>query len=711
MRFQESLSSLSFYITGFGDGTLEQQVLYYEAAVGSNLDSVATRSDIVPFTNLGLQTSYTFDDLDLVSQSQTYYVTVRAHSVSGSIAEVTSTGIVPGYGAMITAGTIVQPSYQSNTSSLKVQWYEFSSDVPILQYEWALSNIRLNSSQLLDLCEDLNDDHSTDFVRGFENVQLSTYSTASKLNLVHNNSYFVILRVLDQASKCKSVTSESATLIDKTPPLGHQSVIGPKESYTGRNQYIAYVTPSNQHLTLSWEEFSDPESPIEFYQVGLYELMSCEVFALDPPVAEYIAVGLNTWYSFESLNLDHNVTYIVKISGTNRAGLTSFILTQPVMLDSYTLTAGNVKDGTSWLSDAVFQSDLTSLSGVFTLAFAQPYSNGTYLNTPCPSNQYYKLNTSYSAWSNEPPSTLDGLISSTIRYETGQISIEANGTTITAVLDPTTKEIVSGVYSTSVCLEGHAVSLTIQAGNGDIELVPHSITSVLFIDSLNSDVLADYDQTPFQTSFKGLGLQLHHSYTDSSGFHQQKIVLWTYDGQYVQSISRNISFDLSESHDYTFSFTTEQLGLTYRRKVDVFIDGTLYATLFGVPRFSSSNSKMILHLFNRHGYLPPCDPTCAANPPRVVSIFSNVSLHISTGQVCDYGEPFYNWGSPFVSLEAAVGSRPGLSDVKEFEVNSVNFVLNLSSFHRLYHLLVLHADPTHASNMVVPHPVQLVQIL
>ena len=675
LRYQEPISSISFRISGFGDGSPEQEVSYYEAAVGSNSEYSSTRSDIIPFTNIGLNTSHTFTGLNLVSQSQTYYVTVRAHSVSGSVAQVTSNGFRPGYGSEILAGRIVQPLFQSNTTYLRVWWEGFQSDVPILSYEWAVSSRVLNESLLSSFCDDLSDDHLDQFVHGFENIGTSSFASSTRLSLTHNVSYHVVLRVLDEASKCKSFISDSPTLIDTTPPTppSTSTLVGPDESYSvSRDQYIAYIG-SYQSLALIWDQFTDFESSIESYRVALFTLESCgsEGFSLGSLIVDYVPVGQSTSYTFESLSLSPNVTYVARIQATNRAGLTGYKLSEPLMLDYYTLTSGSVKDGKDWSNDAVFQSDIASLSGVFSIAFSQPQYDderrGLDANSPCPSSHYYSLSTPDSDWSSQPPSSTDGLLSSSIRYEAAQTSIEANGTRISVDIDTTRHQMVSGLYSTILnsSLEWNTVALNIASNNGDSVLRPHMITSVLFIDAMSDSLLVAYDQ-PFSSSFKAVGLQLHHNHTNGEGSH---IVLWSKDGSgsEVQSITRNVSLNLSEIHRYKFRFTAETLGLSYRRSVELYIDDTLSATLYGIPSFTD-NVRMNLHMYNHNGYVIPCDSACAGDPPQVHSIFSSVSVHKATGSVCDHGDPFYGWSAPIIRLEASVGTQPGSTDVKDFEV-------------------------------------------
>lgn len=70
---------------------------FYEVALGTDRRYDSTRDNIVPWTKVGQNTSVTFYDLDLVPGEAMYYFSVRAHSSSNSIAEVTSNGFSVGY--------------------------------------------------------------------------------------------------------------------------------------------------------------------------------------------------------------------------------------------------------------------------------------------------------------------------------------------------------------------------------------------------------------------------------------------------------------------------------------------------------------------------------------------------------------------------------------------------------------------------------------
>lgn len=91
-----------FWLSG-NDGTQadseegNQKILYYEVALGTDRRFANTQDNVVPFTNVGLNESVTFYNLDLLADIATYYFTVRAYSTSYSIIEVTSNGFRVAY--------------------------------------------------------------------------------------------------------------------------------------------------------------------------------------------------------------------------------------------------------------------------------------------------------------------------------------------------------------------------------------------------------------------------------------------------------------------------------------------------------------------------------------------------------------------------------------------------------------------------------------
>ena len=84
-----------------------QHIVHYEVAVGTDRRFHNTRNNIRPFTNVGLNVTWTFSDLQLIARNSIYYVTVRAYSETSAMVEVTSNGIKVGYGGpVVSNGTL-----------------------------------------------------------------------------------------------------------------------------------------------------------------------------------------------------------------------------------------------------------------------------------------------------------------------------------------------------------------------------------------------------------------------------------------------------------------------------------------------------------------------------------------------------------------------------------------------------------------------------
>ena len=108
-----------FFITGVNkvDGSIgkHHEIDHYEIAIGTDRRYPNTRTNVWPFTNVGLNVTWTVSDLKLVPRKAVYCVTVRAYSVSSAMVEVTSNGIGVGYGShVVSPGTIELAKYVVN---------------------------------------------------------------------------------------------------------------------------------------------------------------------------------------------------------------------------------------------------------------------------------------------------------------------------------------------------------------------------------------------------------------------------------------------------------------------------------------------------------------------------------------------------------------------------------------------------------------------
>ena len=397
LNYQESLTTLSGHWSNFGDGTPEQEIAYYEVALGSDREYSNTRTNIVPFTNVGISTSYTFTGLDLVPLTQQYFITVRAHAVSGAHADATSNGIIAGLGGTIIPGTIFAAPYQTSTTTIAAYWSKFESDFPIRLYSWAVGSEKYSSQELENFCADRSFNYNQSFdVFGFTDVATDTEATVDNLNLTHGISYYVTIRAIDDAKKCIVHQTSIPTVIDITEPLGGKIYVSPEHSRINISEnepYITYIVKDSD-IEVQWSEFVDNESSIDQYEVALIQGSECgNASVVINDSISLINVLTETSYVFEGYKLLTNA--FIQVIGYNKAGLYTVVNSQPILTDEYLPEAGVVKDGLDWDNDLTYQSDLTSLSAVFSHSKLRPDQT---TDDPCPVALNFSLDSDNVAW-------------------------------------------------------------------------------------------------------------------------------------------------------------------------------------------------------------------------------------------------------------------------------------------------------------------------
>ena len=329
LNFQVSVSALSAYWSDFGDGSPEQAIAYYEVAVGSSREFPSTRTDVMPFTGCGLVQSYTFTGLSLVTM-ETYYVTVRAHAVSGLWVDTTSNGVTVGISDSVLPGEVVLPYYQSDQSTITAYWSQFEWSLPMRSYQWGLGTRLLLQQELTGLCADVTSNYSSHFeVLAFMDVGTDTFGVATGLYLKQNTTYYATVRAVDQASQCVAASS-NPLLIDTTPPLTQVVMAGPNQSSWNSapgQDHLIYIQPGTD-LYVAWTSFSDPESGVGGYEVALVTRSYCSTLVTSIAV-NYISVGMSLAYTFEGPLLSPGVVYTVAVRATNRANLTAWLSPSP----------------------------------------------------------------------------------------------------------------------------------------------------------------------------------------------------------------------------------------------------------------------------------------------------------------------------------------------------------------------------------------------
>lgn len=688
LNYQESVTTLSACWSGFGDRSPEQEIAFYEVSAGSGRGFPNTRSNIAPYTDVGLNTAHVFTGLELNPRVTEYFVTVRAFAVSGTYVEAVSNGIVVGLGHSIIPGEITLSRYQADTSTLAAYWSDFQSTLPIRQYEWALGSTEFGSYQLEEFCSDTDSDYSSTFdVSGFRNVGLDTYLSIQGLQLRHNTTYYLTLRVLDQAKKCVSISTPSGVTIDLTPPTGGSTptsvTLGPIQSRRSDARFVIYLLPGVE-MSIEWEEFTDEESGVVSYEVGVFQQSECGntsgVASGEEALVGFVTATGDLETVFTNVALVSGIPYVVVVQATNGAGVTGLGFSEPILLDDALPIPGDVMDGNDWNRDVTYQSDLGMLSAVFTHAKLPPPTLGEPTNTngPCPRTAFFNLSDLDPEWTTAPPPVnLIGYANLTIAYraELVSASVTPSGISIETLRNPTavSVQVETGTYQTSADLSnGGTFQADILAANGLPEFQMNVVTSALFIDSGETrNVIAkfepeaagfDFGRSP---TFSAFGLQIYQSFANATVTLPQRIVMWATNADSLGKpifVRRDLpDVDFSVSNTYRIEFQVEQLDAGYLRTAHLYVNDLLVASLHGLPSLTSS-TRIVFHTFNRLGYVP--GPELNHLSPSVVAVFANVTLPRRVGHLCDSGIPFHSRRSPIVEFRAWAGTSPGLADVQ-----------------------------------------------
>ncbi|XP_070573743.1 uncharacterized protein [Ptychodera flava] len=506
LNFQDSITSLSANWDPFGDHcggsyaqgeeTSSSQIIdHYELAMGTDNRYPDTREDIQPFVDIGCNVSHTFDNLQLVPRTQTYYATVRAYSVSSSMTEVTSNGIKVGYGGeVVSEGEITLQRYISLADSVSLSWAGFEFGMPVMFYTWGIT---ANKDFLMTMsCFDLQNFQETATGEGgtegenedlfdihpWTNVGKDTMAEATGLSLKDRETYHGIVMATDESGFCSLALADFT--LDLTPPISGHVKVGPFP-----DEAVTYLTRGDM-LPISWTDFYDDESGLEAYSLSLYDGLSCDGKTTPVLLIDFIDVPANdTSYTFVDLDLETNRPYHVYLRVTNKAGLSTTVVSQPVFVDLTDPTAGIVKDTDDFRVDNDYQSSKTSLDGFF-----------LHLPTPegaaCPSRIVSDDFTADGGWFAVNSQGVWGTkYEDTVMFTPNQVSTENSDDeiSITMTRDVTADRMISGSYyrgDTDVSLGGK-YSISIKAASGNLS----SITSIVFWDG--PDGVAGDFEVPF----------------------------------------------------------------------------------------------------------------------------------------------------------------------------------------------------------------------
>ncbi|CAG2187681.1 unnamed protein product [Mytilus edulis] len=679
-----------------------QQVTYFEVAVGTDRRFPKTRDNIVPYTNVYKNKSVTFYNLDLVPGSGLYYFTVKAYSASYSIATVTSNGFRVGFDGSITAGKIIMADFVNNSTQVGIQFEGFQSKLDILMYYVALSNHSdadgTDCQLYIEGGKASDQDRETLYnIFSITNVNKNTYYSFVNLELEHGESYFAWVIGVDESGECAMISHRF--VVDLTPPI--------KGKLTTGSLYDMPVTYTvdNSTVQVLWEDYNDPESGIETFEVSLWNSSSCSDQNIQSLLHDWIELTNNyTGYSFVDLQLEEDTLYIVQFKVTNKAGLYTIEYSPPVLYDLSTPTPGKVVAGKDFLKEQVWFSSGQAVTGTL-LHLPKPYGPG------CPSRHISMINDG--DWRRleqigfrDPSGTIWKLHH---RKENIDTLIYDNAISVKLARHNNLNKMFTGAYVRPADIEnGGVYDISIKAAGGD----GLAVTGVMFWDGPEDKIATftyeeDYDwvahvcecclmepvpmvdlttsttteqpvlntttqqyeivnnpdgsivDTPIDTSIP---------ITQAACGEEAMIVTWcqSYNNTFKPMKAKmSLEFDPSENfHDYHIEIRPERDdAVDISWCLFVFVDGDELTMMCGIP-YLSNKAKLVFHVWNRENTVP--EHANMFNRYSTKAFFKNLIMPAPQGSLCRYGNPFRGGTNPVVKFEAGIGRERLSTDVSPF---------------------------------------------
>ncbi|KAL5015141.1 hypothetical protein ScPMuIL_009411 [Solemya velum] len=355
-----------------------QKILYYEVALGTDRRFANTQNNVYPFTNVGVNESVTFYNLNLIPEIATYYFTVRAYSTSNSVVDVTSNGFQVTYDGGVSGGSITMGDYINSNTIVGVLWSGFESKLELMLSFVALSN---NTDAINKDCKlYVEGGGATERekallfnVYSMTNVGKDTYVEITGLTLTQGEKYYAWVIVMDQLGACQMVVHEFT--VDISPPD-----IGRMRAGIHFDMAVSYTQRSDT-IGVWWENYKDPQSGIRSYEVSLRKYSSCAEDDDIETVVDWLTLDPDyTEYTFVDLKLQPLTPHHVHLRVSNWAGLSVTETSAPVLYDPSEPTQGRVVDGDNFQDDLLWLGQQHSVKGVI-LHLADP------TGPPCPLRQ------------------------------------------------------------------------------------------------------------------------------------------------------------------------------------------------------------------------------------------------------------------------------------------------------------------------------------
>ena len=330
-----SSSASEVYVTWNDFEDHESELWYYKWAIGTS----KCGTQVQPLINIGLATSANTSGSEWnLRPGVPYYVSVVARNRADLVSRACSLPLVLDYtppragSIVVTSPTGSEKIYFSDDEHPHVKWFGFEDKQSGIE-TYGISVLLLNISKL---------NYTFSSKQAIFDIQLDSLSPGT--------GYTVVLTAINYAGIETRVHSKPFT-IDDTPPF-----------YTGLKDVLPRrrFTSGSDTLKVDWEDFTDRESPIESYEIGIGTQAKLH------DIHQFTKTGLRKDFKFTGLDLKNNQTYYVTVMARNAAGLETSLLLEVIVIDQTPPTGQNesIKDGISG-SDIDFMSLNDSVSATW----------------------------------------------------------------------------------------------------------------------------------------------------------------------------------------------------------------------------------------------------------------------------------------------------------------------------------------------------------
>ncbi|SVB07694.1 uncharacterized protein METZ01_LOCUS160548, partial [marine metagenome] len=275
--------------SGFSDGA--SGIKEYEVLLRDTLNN----KNIVDWTNVSLEVTYSFTALALLNNGQ-YYLKVRASDVVGNLSHVAESSVFQVDNEKPVVTTLFE-TMEGKTDD--IDWFAPDDKIihrfvgtdngAILQYEFAIGTTD-STDDIIEWAVTVNDSSDTTVTDTLEDGKL----------------YYTNLKLKDKADNLGDIFSSDGFRIDGSPPKSGQVSDGASEDID--------FSESTTSTIVNWSGFADNGSGISHYLVSLGTTSGGE------EVQQPVDVGNIRNYLFTGLSLEHGVTYYSSVAAVDSVG-------------------------------------------------------------------------------------------------------------------------------------------------------------------------------------------------------------------------------------------------------------------------------------------------------------------------------------------------------------------------------------------------------